>query len=89
MKQQEYIIPVKEGCEMKTAQMLDALGIELPVPHRISPFFYHLLKTSHKLKHTIIVYSLLFPKEITMRPNTYNTAPSGNRRWLHYRESVN
>lgn len=30
---------------MKTAQMLDALGIELPVPHRFSPFFYHLLKT--------------------------------------------
>ena len=75
MKQQEYIIHVKEGCEMKTAQMLDALGIELPVPHRFSPFFYHLLKTSHKLKHTIIVYSLLFQKEIAMRKELFYLYP--------------
>lgn len=33
MKQQEYIIYVKEGCEMKTAQMLDALGIQHRLPY--------------------------------------------------------
>lgn len=52
MKQQEYNIYIKEGCEIKTAQMLDALGIahRLPVtsveidgiqhlaPHSIFPF---------------------------------------------------
>lgn len=32
MKQQEYIIYIKEGCEMKTAQMLDALGIAHRLP---------------------------------------------------------
>ena len=34
MKQQEYIIYVKEGCEMKTAQMLDVLGIEYRLPFK-------------------------------------------------------
>ena len=29
MKQQEYNIYIKEGCEIKTAQMLDTLGIAL------------------------------------------------------------
>lgn len=32
MKQQEYFIYVKKGYEMKTAQMLDALGIEHQLP---------------------------------------------------------
>ena len=34
MKQQEYIIYIKEGCEMKTAQMLDVLGIEHRLPFK-------------------------------------------------------
>lgn len=34
MKQQEYIIYVKEGCEMKTSQMLDVLGIEHRLPFK-------------------------------------------------------
>ena len=34
MKQQEYIIYVKEGCEMKTVQMLDVLGIEHRLPFK-------------------------------------------------------
>ena len=32
MKQQEYNIYIKEGCEIKTAQMLDALGIAHRLP---------------------------------------------------------
>lgn len=34
MKQQEYIIYVKEGYEMKTSQMLDVLGIEHTLPFK-------------------------------------------------------
>lgn len=34
MNQQEYNIYVKEGCEIKTSQMLDALGIELRLPFK-------------------------------------------------------
>lgn len=34
MKQQEYIIYVKKGCEMKTSQMLDVLGIQHRLPFK-------------------------------------------------------
>lgn len=34
MKQQEYNIYIKEGCEIKTAQMLDVLGIAHWLPFK-------------------------------------------------------
>lgn len=34
MKQQEYNIYIKEGCEIKTAQMLDVLGIAYWLPFK-------------------------------------------------------
>ena len=45
MKQQEYIIHVRERCETKTSQMLDVLGIEHLLPFKSVEIdgIYHLV----------------------------------------------
>ena len=49
----------------------------------VIPFMLFLQR---KAKYKHLKHTLLFKVDsLVNSPNTYNTAPSGNRRWLHYR----